>query len=661
MKLTDSLRFSLVVWVLGVFLLASVGQGIVSYYTGAEIIKEQILSESQSVATLSASEMETWFKAKLGEVRVMASNSRIMGMRETEVLAVLQEQMALLSADYDNLYVIWPDGQTITDAGQRPDLSERAYFKLAFSGQDNIASPVVSAATGQLVAPIAYPIYRDGHIVGVMGGSIKTEKLTELAASIRLGETGYAYVIDKEGIIVAHPNAENILNLNIFEEGGALAALAEKMVAQQSGVEQYEYEMVDRYAAYAPMPSTGWSLAATVPVAEVSAPVNALLGNLIKVVVVILLIMTAIIWVLSRKFSEPLVQGARYAESIAGGDFTGNLPRELLDRKDEFGVLSKAMHNMTERLKGMIGDIAGTSAELGASSQELTSSGENVAATMAQISAAVAQIAVGMQEISASAEEINASGQEIGSMLEALNGEAIKGSDEARLIEGRAMKVREDADEAKHATAGMYEEIKDKVTQAIEEARVVDEISSLAEKIAAIAAQTNLLALNAAIEAARAGEHGRGFAVVAEEVRKLAEDSSQSVADIQSLTRQVQESIDNLINHTNSILHFINEDVVTNLEMMGGMGEQYRKDSNSMADLTVLFSENIASILNAMNEINSALESASATIEESTAGSAEIAKGSENAAKAGDEINQAAQNMAKSAHELDLLVKQFTI
>lgn len=661
MKFMNSLRFNLVVWVLGAFLIASVGQGVVSYVTGEEIIEEQIVNQCQAMAVSSANELDTWFQAKASEVRMLSNQARIRNMNEEEVFSVLQEQMQLLSEEYDNLYVIWPDGSCITDAGHRLDLSERAYFHLALKGQANIASPVISAATGKIITPIACPIYQDGSIVGVMGGSVKIDKLTEMASSIQIGETGYAYIINQEGVTVAHPNPDNILELNLFEQGEALSAVAQKMVDQEIGIDRYEYQGLDRYAGYAPLPATGWSLAVAVPVHEVSAPLNILLNNIFKVVIVVLVIMAAVIWFLSRKFTDPLVQGAEYAEIIANGDFTKNLPAKLINRKDEFGILSNAMDDMTRKLKSMIGEVARTSQEVGASSEQLSHSGKNIAVSMGEVSASTQQIASGMQEISASTEEINASGQEIGSLLTSLNEEALKGNQKAREIEERAIKVREDADKAKNATTEMYEGIQVKVQQAIDEARVVNKISILAEKIAAIAGQTNLLALNAAIEAARAGEHGKGFAVVAEEVRKLAEDSSQTVADIQSLTSQVQGSIDNLIDHTGNILNFINEDVVENLDMMDKIGEQYRHDSNSMSELTDLFTNNINNILTSVNEINYALESTSATIEEATAGSQEISKGSENAAKAANEINQAAQNMAGIADKLSLLIKQFMI
>src|SRR5690606_12974482 len=136
------------------------------------------------------------------------------------------------------------------------------------------------------------------------------------------------------------------------------------------------------------------------------------------------------------------------------------------------------------------------------------------------------QIAAGMEEIAASSQQINASAEEINAALNMLQEEVEQGRQQAMEIEKRAIRVQEGAQQSQQTAAEISETIQAKLEKSIADARVVDQISHLAENIAGIADQTNLLALNAAIEAARAGEQGRGFAVVAEEVRKLAEDSS---------------------------------------------------------------------------------------------------------------------------------------
>jgi methyl-accepting chemotaxis protein len=249
---------------------------------------------------------------------------------------------------------------------------------------------------------------------------------------------------------------------------------------------------------------------------------------------------------------------AAQLDKVATGDLTGDFDSKALERDDEFGISARSLQQMITKLREMIYSITSSSHEVAASSQQLTAQGENVASTMEQVAASSEEIAAGMEEVAASAQQINASGEEIDAALTALHQEAEKGHEQAKKIEKRALQVQQGAEQAQHNAIQVYETIQAKLEQSINDAQVVDQISNLAENIAGIADQTNLLALNAAIEAARAGEQGRGFAVVAEEVRKLAEDSSHTVTEIQSLTRQVQEAIRALIANSHDALKNLN-------------------------------------------------------------------------------------------------------
>lgn len=348
---------------------------------------------------------------------------------------------------------------------------------------------------------------------------------------------------------------------------------------------------------------------------------------------------------LARNIAVPINAASLHAEKVGQGDLSEDVPQEFMSRKDEVGILTRALDNMTRVLREITGDIARQSGYLSNSGIALSSNSQEIASTMEEVSVSTEQIASAMEEVSAATEELNASAEEIGASLTMMAHDSEDGNNKANEIKERAIKIQENAEQGRQQTSRMYQDKQERLLQAIEEARVVEEISTLAGSIAGIADQTNLLALNAAIEAARAGEQGKGFAVVAEEVRKLAEDSSSTVGNIQSTTIQVQEAINNLVNNSNDLLKFINEQVLGDYGVLVDMSGQYSEDAAMFAVLTDKSKTTSQQIQLAVEEMTRAVESVAATMAESAASAQEVARGAER-------TNQAVGEMANTIETL---------
>ncbi|QGT98657.1 hypothetical protein SYNTR_0064 [Candidatus Syntrophocurvum alkaliphilum] len=451
-----------------------------------------------------------------------------------------------------------------------------------------------------------------------------------------------------------------------------------------SALENY-YSMVDRYnnlirddrlsraQSYAPMIENQRSIVQervenlvdiNVHIAETTRTEGAEMyfNTIVEMCVALILaiiISITIFFIALRQITNPIKNISHEAKIIADGDFTSKIPDEFINRNDEIGELAKAFEKLHNDLGNLIDNISANSQEVAASSEQLLTSSDKIALTTQQNSASVQEIAAGMEEISAATKQINDSGEEIGNKLDTLSTSALEGNIEAKEIEQKALQVQKDAEKAKQSTINIYQEIQDELNQAIKEARVVEEISTLAQTIAGIAEQTNLLALNAAIEAARAGEEGKGFAVVAEEVRRLAENSSETVGSIQGLTSQVQTSLESLLKASNKMLKFVDNDVVKDYEMMEEIGKSYKQDADRLYNLTDTFNNEINNISIAMNEINKGMQDTLSTIEKTNTGSQEIGKGTEVSAQAAADVSKAAHKLAENAEKLNQLIDRF--
>lgn len=654
MRFTQSLRFRLLLWVLFFCFLASLGQSLVSYMSGEQILTGQIQGECQALAESTGGEIDEWFAGNFKNLATIASLSSVKGMDKAQILQILRETM---SSEYDNLYVMWPDGSAITNDGQDLDLSEREYFQKAIKGEANIGSVIISKGTGNMVVPTVTPIYRDSQVVGVMGGTLKVDKLVELVNEVKMGETGYAFMIDGDGIFVAHPNKEYILEKKLSELGDELFSISSKMAAMESGVEQYQFEGIDKYMAYAPVDLPGWSLAVTVPVDEVTQPLSEMLEKIIMVTIVTLLVLIGLMWLITGKFTKPIMEMTGITSRLSQRDLTQNISSS---DKSEIGVLMNSLGEMNRSLQEIMGQMAGSSENLAGVSGKLLETAEQTGEASEQVSHSaeeVARAAAAQAEdagkTSTLAQQAGVAMQNIGENTEKISQQSINFKTIVDKVMDILQQQKSKMDFTVESTGNVSEVIKELSDKTQEIGEIITVITSIAE-------QTNLLALNAAIEAARAGEAGKGFAVVAEEVRKLAEETGSATLNISSIITEVQKQVEKAVGEVNKVGGLVEEQgasldegVAAFKEIETGAGEI----DNSIQDMSATFEEVLASV----DEIIQAIENISAVTEESAASAEEVTAVTQNQLAAVQSIVGISKELGALSRELKDITDTFKI
>ncbi|MGB9591648.1 MAG: methyl-accepting chemotaxis protein, partial [Candidatus Kryptoniota bacterium] len=501
----DTIQNKLLVSYLGLSLIPIILLSVVAFSQSTKAFKEKINLQNFQAADYIAQATTTWLRDRMDNMITLAGTARVRSMDPVQASDAIQQYFKQWGI-YETLFLADPKGDTIAISDNvARNVSDRAYFKQAMQGESVISEPLFSKATGNLIIVFAAPVYSNDKIVGIVGGTVPTDYIKNLLSKSWHGNTGDAYLINREGYFISPPRfTDQLKQKGMIKDRAELEMKIDTYAAQQAiagknGTAEYtDYLGNPVIGAYFPIEGTTWSVIIEQNRAEALATLNNLRNVSIVITLISAILVVVLAFLIASTIGKPIQQVAAIADQLALGDIQQTIPlqrndeigkladsfRALIDHqkqvaaiaqrlaqkeldltiipKSEKDSLSQSLLQMLSTLKETITTIARQAVQLLNASDQLASAADQSGRATNQITATIQQVARGASQ---QAESINQTASSVEQMTRAINGVAHGAQEQAQAV-GKASQIVHILTAAIQQVAGNSQRVSQEATAA---------------------------------------------------------------------------------------------------------------------------------------------------------------------------------------------------
>lgn len=473
-----------------------------------------------------------------------------------------------------------------------------------------------SPVSGQPIISMYVPIYDGDEPLGFVGGAIQTDGLSQQLDAVSthgIENTTYSLINLGKKQYIFDDNADLILTE--IEDKALLDVMSKIEGGEEIGQLTYEGEDgVPYFSVFKSIPERAWALVIRNDKDELYQPVYK--SRLIQGIVcgLAFLLITAMSWLMINVNLKPLKKVIQKIQKIETLDLSeDDMIKGYIGRKSEVGKLATAVDSLTVTFRKILSTLNECSVSLVGSSETMRTASKDLMGSVEDNSATTEELSASILNTNSSIEVVTGEVERIHDIVGDITHRAQDGSEKSETLIQTANTMSRTASDTMENNSKKVEETKRNIEEAMKNLQSLVKINEMATQILDITSQTNLLSLNASIEAARAGEAGKGFAVVAGEIGSLAENSSETVNQIQALCKDANKSIESVKECFEDIIAFMETDVSGKFKQFATMASEYEVVVNDIREViqsihneTSVFSESASNIRDQINNVKMA-------------------------------------------------------